>query len=102
MKAPEIIEISGEIDLHRAEELRQALAPAMERRAPEILLDLSEVSYMDSSGLAVLIESYQKARQWGGAFALCGVQKRVRAILDIACLDQILTLYPDRTAALAG
>lgn len=93
MKEPEILKLEGEIDLHRTTELREQLQPLLKAKRPEILLDLAQVSYMDSSGLAVLIEAFQATKSYGGNLAICGLQPRVRSIIDIARLDQILTVY---------
>ncbi len=97
----EIIALAGEIDLHRSQEVKEALAAPIQRKASRILLDLSSVSYIDSSGLAVLIEALQRVLGYGGKFGLFGLQESVRNIFGIARLDQVFQIYPDESAALA-
>jgi anti-sigma B factor antagonist len=97
----ETITLAGEIDLHRSQEVKEALAAPIQRKTSRILLDLSSVSYIDSSGLAVLIEALQRVLGYGGKFGLFGLQESVRNIFGIARLDQVFQIYPDESAALA-
>jgi anti-sigma B factor antagonist len=66
-----------------------------------LVVDLSRVSYVDSSGLAVLIEGMQNVEEYGGQFALAGLQETVRSIFEIARLDQVFHIFPTADAALA-
>ncbi len=97
----EILELAGEIDLYRSPEVKAALEPFISKKIPRILVDLSAVSYIDSSGLAVLIEALQRIQSYGGKFILFGLRETVRGIFDIARLDQIFSITADRAAALA-
>jgi anti-sigma B factor antagonist len=97
----ETLSLAGEIDLHRSPEVKALLQPPIERKTGRILLDLSRVSYIDSSGLAVLIEGLQRVLGYGGRLGLFGLQESVRNIFEIARLDQVFELYPDEAAALA-
>ena len=98
---PSILEIVGELDLHHVPAVRDQLDPLVKARTPRILIGLSEVSYIDSSGLALFIELLQRVQSYGGQLALFGLRAPVRHIFDIARLDQVFTLYPDKSAALA-
>lgn len=97
-----ILALEGEVDLHRAPEIRKTIAGFIERKVPRLLIDLSKVSYIDSSGLALFIETLQRAQTYGGTFGLFGLGESVRTILHVACLDQVFTIYPDEAAATAG
>lgn len=98
----ETLALDGEIDLHRSPEIKDLLQPLIQRKVPRILLDLSRVTYMDSSGLAVLIEALQQVFGYGGKFGLFGLQESVRNIFEIARLDQVFDIFPDKAAALAA
>ena len=74
----------------------------MVRAEPAVIVDLSGVTYIDSSGLAVFIEAMQRVQGYGGRFALCGLSEGVRHIFSIACLDQVFRIFPDSAAALAS
>lgn len=82
--------IHGEIDLHNAPTLRGAIFRALgEHDVRNVSFDLSDVPYMDSSAIAVLVETLQKLRKNGGSVTLLRPAKRVRDILQIARLDTI-------------
>ena len=67
-----------------------------------VVVDLSKVTYLDSSGLAVLIDGMQNTQEYGGEFSLAAMQEDIRAIFEIACLDQVFKFLPDVECALAA
>jgi len=93
---------STEIDLHRSPQLKQEISAIIDRRPACILVDLSRVSYMDSSGLAVLVEALQRLAGNGGKLGLFGLGQSVRHIFEIARLDQVFQIFPDESAARAA
>ncbi len=87
-----LLELRGEIDLHNSPDVRSALLSVLEQYQPKrLMLSLGQVSYMDSSAIAVLVEALQKLRRTGGRIVLLELQPRVRGLLEIARLD---TLFP--------
>ena len=96
-----VIEPEGEIDLHSSAMVREQLEPLIASERGVIVVDLSRVNYIDSSGLALFIEVMQRVQNYGGRFALCGLRDNVRHIMEIARLDQVFQLFPDSAAALA-
>jgi len=90
----------GDLDLGSAPELRAALSPVFESEGPHLLLDLSGVGFMDSTGVGVLVNALNRVRERGGACAFCGVTPRVHRILQIAGLLKALPLHESREAAL--
>ena len=97
---PSVLPLEGEIDLHVSPQIGTALGNLIADKPSQLVVDLSKVSYIDSSGLAVLIEAMQNVGSYGGKFALCGLQEAVRPIFEIARLDQIFRIFPDRASAL--
>ena len=65
-----------------------------------VLLNLEDVQYADSSGLGAILLGFRQARDAGGDFAICGVQKRVETMISIAQLTNIITIYKNKEAAL--
>lgn len=94
-----VIALRGEIDLAVSPQLRELLQAKAEARCPALVLDLSGVEYIDSSGLATLVEYCRHARDFGGAFGLAALQPRVRTILEIVRLHEFLPLHADVEAA---
>ena len=99
-----IVAPQGDIDLTGSPQLKVELrrvgstAPAPQR----VVVDLSGVSYMDSSGLATLVEALQASRKGQYKLVICGLQPRVRAIFDIAKLAMVFTIVPSLDQALVA
>jgi len=97
-----IASIVGEIDLHRSPDLRGDLMLLLDGRKPvKFILDCSRVPYMDSSAIAVLVETLQKLRKLGGKLFLTNLQPRVKSLLEIARLDSIFVICDTVESAIA-
>jgi len=93
--------VDGEIDLKNSGDLREALLDLVARQpTKKLVLNLSKVPYMDSSGIAVLVEVLGKLRKSGGKVFLTNVQRRVQGILEIAKLNAIFSVVADESAAM--
>ena len=99
---PNVLPLEGEIDLHVSPRISTALAAMIDQKPPRLVVDLSKVTYIDSSGLAVLIEGMQNVEAYGGKFILAGIQENVKPIFEIARLDQVFIIFPHVDAALAA
>jgi anti-sigma B factor antagonist len=99
---PFVLPLKGEIDLHVSPGIAVSIAGVTATRPTHIVVDLTEVTYLDSSGLAVLIQGMQNVQEYGGMFALVGVQEDVRPIFEMARLDQVFQIFPDVDSALAA
>lgn len=84
----------GDVDMNVSPVLRQALRQALQTKPPCLVVDMSGVSYMDSSGVATLVEAMKLARAAGTRLVLCAMNDRVRGIFEIARLDQYFTIVP--------
>jgi len=92
----------GALDLHVSPEVRASLRALIDLKPKRLVVDLSNVPYIDSSGLAVLIGAMQSLEHEGGIFMLAGAQGAVRLILESARLDQYFLLFPTVDAALSA
>src|SRR5262245_55166091 len=88
-----ILQIAGEIDLAHSPELRDVLHDHAKAKRNALLLDFQGVEYIDSSGLATLVEYVQKSSVYGGKFALASVKGRVRTVIDLVRLGEIFGIY---------
>ena len=96
-----IVSARGEIDLNNSPELRSELFTLLSRHAPKrLVLNLAEVPYMDSSAVAVLVETLQKLRRTGGKVYLTNLQPRVQGLIEIARLGTIFVIAKDEIEAL--
>ena len=97
-----IVSIVGDIDLESSPKLREFLKPLSTQKTPKLLLDFAGVNYIDSSGLATLIEYFQSVQGYGGKMALASLSPRVKNVFEIVRLEQIFSLHPDVPSALAA
>lgn len=88
-----VVSMDGEIDIMRSPDLQAALQDAINRIKGKgaVVVDLSGVTYMDSSGVATLVRGLQLSRKKDVGLVLCALQDRVRSIFEIARLD---TVFP--------
>jgi len=99
---PTVISLDGEIDLHVSPRIAATLIAAVKEKPRNLIVDMAKVSYIDSSGLAVLIEAMQSVEKYGGKFALAGLQENVKPIFEIARLDQVFRIFADVDSAASG
>ena len=85
------IHLDGEIDMDVTEKAKEVISPHIEA-GKEVHLNLSNVQYMDSSGISVLIESHQKALEKNTKVVIKDVSKSVLKVIMMAKLEQILNL----------
>lgn len=95
-----LVRLSGEVDLSWSQDVRREVLDALTSGVP-VGVELSAVSYIDSSGIAALVEGFQAARARGSRFALVAVSDAVRAVLELARLDRVFQLVPAADALLA-
>jgi len=82
----------GDVTIHTSSRLREQLKPFFTARMQSIHVALDEVSFMDSSGIATLVEGMQWSRLTGGRFVLSGLQDNVRDVFSLAKLDTIFEI----------
>jgi len=88
-----VVRLAGEIDLQRSPDARRCILGSL-NEGRSTLVDLSAVEYIDSSGVASLVEGYQLAREQALKFALIGVSTTAMSVLQLARLDQVFPIYP--------
>jgi anti-sigma B factor antagonist len=96
-----VIALEGDIDLENAGEVRKALLANLKQKK-DLLIDLSAVSYIDSSGIASLVEGLQVARKQKNELSLVSVSPRAMRVLELARLDKVFAIHADVAAALAA
>jgi anti-sigma B factor antagonist len=89
-----IVRTAGEIDLQHSPTLRSSLLALAERKPRRVIVDLSAVTYVDSSGVGTLVEFKRRLERGGGEVILAGLQPRVRSVFEITKLDQFFTIVP--------
>ena len=96
---PNVLVLQGEIDLHASPRVKEGMLQMLGNKPPRVFVDLSKGTYIDSSGMAVLIEAMQSIHAYGGKLALLGLRDTVEVIFHIAQLDKVFRIFPDKAAA---
>ena len=96
-----VVRLGGEVDLSWSQQVRRAVLDALGTSAA-VAVDLAKVSYIDSSGIAALVEGFQSARGKGQRFVLVEVSDAVLAVLRLARLDKVFTIHRSLDEAGAG
>ncbi len=96
----QLLHIKGEVDLYSSPELRKTILSVVNGKSPNILVNLQDVRYMDSSGVATLIEGLQVCNKNKGRFVLAGLNDNVREVFELTKLDKIFNIFPDVESAM--
>jgi anti-sigma B factor antagonist len=91
--------IAGEVDLHNEAELRERLWPLADRQGASVIVDLSGVSFVDSTAIGVFTALAKQLRAGGGRFVIASGDPRIRKVLDVAGLLSFLHLEPSLARA---
>ena len=89
-----IFALSGAIDLHYVPTLRSLFQSKLNERCPALIVDLNAVDFIDSTGLATLIEYHRDAGTHGGMFCLAGINPNLKAIFDVVQFDRVMAIFP--------
>jgi anti-anti-sigma factor len=97
-----VVSVGGEVDLETASQLGDAALDALREVSPHVVLDLAGVTFMDSTGLKVLLTIHRRAELAGGSFAVAAAARPVRRVLTLTGLDQTFALYDTVEEALVA
>ena len=98
-----IVDVSGDIDLASSPEVRKALLHEVrDNRRPRVVMNLREVRYIDSSGVASLVEGLIASRDIGSRFILVGLSGPAREVLQLSRLVKVFEIYDTEEEALAA
>lgn len=96
-----VLELQGDIDMSRAGELREQILEVLQGKPAMLVVNMTDVGFMDSSGLATLVEAMQLSQRNGSALKLTGLSTRVRSVFEISRLDTIFQIYDSEAEALS-
>lgn len=94
--------LRGDVDAAGTPALREQLDGPLAGGRQNFVIDLSEVGFIDSSGLATVVQLFKRVRIGDGDVRLCGLQADVLRLFELVRLDRVFGLFPDRAAALAS
>ncbi len=91
-----IIALKGELDLYKTGKLKRELLEAIGDQASAIVVDMTELKYMDSSGIALMAFLQKHCRGKGGSFAFLNVNSEIMNVLKLAALDNFFKIFESR------
>lgn len=95
-----VLSPKGEIDMAHSPSLQKTIAAAQAAKPPKLVLDLAAVPYMDSSGIATLVEALQTSMRNKTKLVLCNLSPRVRSAFEISRLIQMFSVAASRDEAM--
>ena len=97
-----VIRAEGELDLSNVSEVRSVVADQCERKPPVLVFDLRDLTYMDSSGLGVLVGAKRRLAANDGEVVIITQQNSALKALSLSGLDRIIRVYPDEESLFAA
>ena len=94
-----IFQVHGEINISTSPEFRKLFEKEPKKK---IVIDFERVTYIDSSGLATLVEVLKRTKTQGGALGLAGMSDKVKSLFEITKLDQLFSIFQSQTDAVNG
>lgn len=96
-----IVAVNGELTVSNRQKFKEALMDRLSGGDRRFVVDFEETSYIDSSGLGVLVSMSKRVREKGGEMRLAGLNEDLHALFELTRLDTLFQIYDDREAALA-
>jgi anti-sigma B factor antagonist len=94
-------EIKGDIDINSSPEIRDSFEKVLKNKAMKVLVNLNGVSYVDSSGLATLVEMLKKTRSYGGKLRISNLEPKVKSLFEITKLEKLFEIFETAEDAIA-
>jgi anti-anti-sigma factor len=91
-----IIQPTGILDGTKVQHIRQEINSIIEAGAAIVLIDLADVTFMDSSGLGALVIALKAVRTAGGKLFLCSVNDQVKLLFELTSMDRVFEVFPNR------
>lgn len=95
-----IVRVEGELDMHVADEFRQRIDAALESGVRHVLLNLKGVTFVDSSGLGVILGRYKKISADGGRMLATNIRPQVARVFELSGLLKIIRTFGTEAEAL--
>lgn len=97
-----VVTVAGEVDASSVSQLRSHLDDLLAQGDHNFVIDLTDVAFMDSSGLATLVQLFKRVRIGEGDVRLCGLQPKVQRVFELIRLDRVFDSFPSRSEAVAS
>ncbi|MFA5144314.1 MAG: STAS domain-containing protein [Candidatus Omnitrophota bacterium] len=96
-----VCRVEGDIDISSSPDIKKAFDKLIAQKTQRMIIDLSKVSYVDSSGLATLVGILKNMRSYGGKMAIAGMSPKVKSLFEITKLDKLFVIAASEEEAAA-
>lgn len=93
--------IDGEIDINTAPDIKKSFQGLLAKKTPKLVINLARVSYVDSSGLATLVEILKNMRSYGGKMRLTNMSPKVKSLFEITKLEKLFEIIAEEAEAIS-
>ena len=93
-----VVRLSAILDAIKVGQFRQEIIKLVESNVDIVLVDFSDVTFMDTSGLGALVSALQTVRAAGGKFFICSVNDQLRMLFELTSMDRVFKIYDHREA----
>ncbi|OQX96364.1 hypothetical protein B6I21_01155 [candidate division KSB1 bacterium 4572_119] len=97
-----ILKLSGDVDLYSSPQVRKKILSLITKSNKNLLVDLAEVTYMDSSGVATLVEALQLTNKNSGTLRLYSLRDAIKDVFELSRLDKVFNIYENEEQAFEG
>ena len=97
-----VLDVTGEIDIYTTPQFKEAVSAAIDQNKPAIVINMANVTYMDSSGFGTLLSATKRLRPLDGALYLSGCNEAIQRMLQITRLNTIFGVYSTEAEAIAA
>jgi anti-sigma B factor antagonist len=90
-----VITVSGRFDAHQVPKIQKEIDGMLANGTTTVVMDLTDVNFVDSSALAVMVRTMKHCRERGGELILCGLRQPVRIIFELTRMDKAFRIFDD-------
>ena len=97
-----VCSVDGEIDINSSPDIKKAFDKVLSKKTPRIVINLSRVTYVDSSGLATLVEILKNMKAYGGKLRLANLSPKIKSLFEITKLEKLFEIVVDEDTAISN
>ena len=97
-----ICRVEGDIDINTSPDIKKAFEKIVTKKEPKVVVNLSKVTYVDSSGLATLVEILKNMRSYGGRLKLTNLSPKIRSLFEITKLEKLFDITAEEEEAVSA
>jgi anti-anti-sigma factor len=97
-----ICRLEGDVNINTAPEIKKAITELVDQKPPKLIVNLSKVKYIDSSGLAVMVEMLKRVKGYGGRLKLTGLSPMIKSMFEIIQFNKIFDIVATEENAITA